>query len=117
MTLPKRLVFEATEATDDTLVLEDEATGYTLNFVCFGEFSFQNRHYLFGMKSEDYDQCFGNQNRKEMPICLLEAFEHDDGETTYSADVSFQPFEEPIVFGMIKQSLEAVVVASKYHLQ
>ena len=64
MTLPTNLLFDATEITDDILSLEDEETCESMDFVIFGEFDYNDKHYFYGMDSDDYEECFGTQNKK-----------------------------------------------------
>ena len=114
MTLPKNLLFDGTEITDDILALEDEETNQTMEFVIFGEFDYKDRHYFYGMEAEDYDKCFGKQNQKELEIQFLEEVIHEDGNVSYSNCTYFSEEEEQIIFDMIKFSLESITVATKY---
>lgn len=113
MTLPKPLILNACEPTNDILTLEDEDTGTTIDFVSFGEISYHDQRYLFGMEYEDYDHCFGNQGENLMLVQLLEIQESATGEPLYST-VMLSEEDEKAIFDCIKFSLESVIVASKY---
>jgi len=116
MVLSKNLVCEACEITEDTLLLEEEETGESLDFVIFGAIEHQNHVYLYGMEGDDFDKTFGNHKQKEMPIMFLEIHEAENGEITYSTVPSFTNEDEKVICEEIQFNLNANLVANKYAL-
>lgn len=113
MTLPRKLVSEAVEIID-ILYLEDETTDESMEFITFGDFDYEGKHYFYGMDSVDYEKCFGIQKQRKMSIQFLEEVVHDNGEVSYSTDVQFTSEDEQNIYDMIKSSLESIVAATKY---
>lgn len=111
MTLPKKY---ACNYANDILTLKHDEDGTPLDLVFFGEFEFNDRHYLYGMEDSDYDKCFGNPEAKEMIIQFREIFEQEDGSLTYSEAVYFTSEEEKLIFNIIKPTLENVVTSAKH---
>ena len=116
MMLSKKLVFEACEIVEDTLLLEAEETGESLNFVVFGATEHQNHYYLYGMEADDFENTFGNQNEKELPIMFLEIHEDENGEITYSSVPGFTAEDEKVICDEIKFNLNTTLTANKYAL-
>lgn len=113
MTLPRKLVSEAVEIID-ILYLEDESTNESMEFITFGDFDYEGKHYFYGMESGDYEKCFGPQKQREMRIQFLEEVVHPDGEIGYSTDIQFTSEDELTICEIIKSSLESIVLATKY---